>query len=114
MNSSLSVTAIITDEVTAVEIKGVGPEGWFDNDRTATGWSKKHPRDDADPEISFNLAMARALQELASKYAQQAADIAGFPIEVELDAAHPETGTAAALVHFPAADPFDLEEEVVF
>lgn len=84
MQASISVTAVVTDEVTAVELSGTTVDGFPDYDRNATGWAKKHPRDFPDTEIAFNLAMARALQQLANKYGQQAADLAGFPVEVDL------------------------------
>jgi hypothetical protein len=107
MNSSLNVTAIVTDEVTAVEILGVGVDGLVDWDRTSTGWAKKHPRDPVDPEIAYNLAMSRALQSLANLYARNAAEIAGFPVEVDLEATNPD-GSHAALIHVP----LDLTELV--
>lgn len=84
MQSSIRVTAVVTDEVTAIELYGTTVDGFQDSDRVSTGWAKKHPRDLPDTEIAFNLAMARALQQLANKYGQQAADLAGFPVEVDL------------------------------
>ncbi len=114
MNSSLNVMAVVTDEVTAVEIAGVGVDGFLDRDLTATGWSKKHPRDNVNPDIAFNLAMARALQDLANKYARTAADIAGFPVVVDLDGVEGEAGEQAAVVHFPLDNINYAENKVAF
>jgi hypothetical protein len=113
MNSSLNVTAIVTEEVTAVEIKGVGIDGFYDPDHTATGWSKKHPTDQADPEIAYNLAMSRALQTLANSYARNAANLAGFPVVVELDALTENGKDVAVLVHTPV-EYVDIEEKVSY
>lgn len=113
MNSSLHIQAIVTDEVTAVEVHGVDLDGLYDRDHSGKGWSKKHPTDPVNPDLAYNLAMARALQDLANQYGRVAANIAGFPVEVALDAENPETGEAAALAHFPA-DLFDFAEEVAY
>jgi hypothetical protein len=98
MQSIIRVTAVVTDEVTAVELTGTTVDGFDDTDRTSTGWAKKHPKDEPDEEIAFNLAMSRALQQLSNKYGQQAADLAGFPVDVALD-------EAATLVIEHAPDP---------
>lgn len=102
MNTSLNVTAIVNEEVAAVEVNGVTQDGFYDDDRKGVGWAKKHPTDSPNPEIAYNLAMARALQDLANQYARNAADIAGFPVVVDLDAYNPETDDQASLVHLPA------------
>ena len=42
--------------------------------------------------------MSRALQQLSNKYGQQAADLAGFPVEVALEL---EGGFEAYIQHSP-------------
>lgn len=113
MNSTLNVTAILSEEVAAVEITGVGIDGWLDRDRKATGWSKKHPQDVDNPEVAYNLAMARALQDLSNQYARNAANLAGFPVQIDLDAEGPDKGTHAALLHHPEDQvvEYDTEED---
>jgi hypothetical protein len=106
MQSIIRVTAVVTDEVTAVELTGTTVDGFDDTDRTSTGWAKKHPKDLPDEEIAFNLAMARALQQLSKKYGQQAADLAGFPVEVSLGL---EAGMEVYLQHTPDDDPVSLD-----
>ncbi len=104
MNTSLHVNAIISDDVAAVEINGVGLDGFLDRDRTATGWAKRHPNDEVNPEIAYNLAMSRALQQLANEYGRNAAIIAGFPVTIGLGVEAEEApGLEAAILHYPEA-----------
>jgi hypothetical protein len=106
--TNLDVHAIVTDEVTAVEITGVGIEGWTDLDLKGAGWSKKHPKDEPDTEIAFRLAMARALESLSMAYARSAADLAGFPVLVKLEGTVDPEGDPAAVLVFP--DPTELND----
>ena len=117
MNSSLNVTAIINDEVAAVEISGVTIDGFFDNDFKGVGWAKKHPTDNPNRDIAYNLALSRALQDLANQYARHAADIAGFPVVIDLEGfAEGDDGETPVLVHFPvtAVELITTDEEVSF
>lgn len=112
MNSSLNVTAVITNEVAAVEVTGVSADGLYDRDFQGTGWSKKHPHDQPNEDIAYHLAMARALQDLANQYARQAASLAGFPVEIDLDGIEYK-GEPVAIKHYPQVSD-NFEEEVSY
>jgi hypothetical protein len=88
MQTKIEVTAVVTDEVVAIEVNGVDRlgevAGWSSNAPKATGWAKKHPKDEPNTDISFNLAMARALYQLSLLYAYKVEEVADF----ELNYAH--------------------------
>lgn len=80
---NLPVTVVVTDDGAAVEIAPAHiphPNGTVDLlvHEPSTGFSKRHPKDEPDHLIAFNLAMARALNDLADRYAEAAAvDVCG-------------------------------------
>src|SRR5690606_8923316 len=86
VNSSLQITAIVNEEVAAVEVSGITPEGFYDGNFKGVGWAKRHPTDSPNPERAFYLALSRAFQDLATQYGRVAASTAGFPVVVTLDA----------------------------
>lgn len=112
-SSSLNVTAIVNEEVAAVEIHGVTIDGYFNNDLKGVGWAKRHPTDAPNPEISYHLAVSRALQNLAMQYARAAADIAGFPVVVDLGAVD-DAGEPAAVIHYPHPTAGGTTEKVAY
>jgi hypothetical protein len=116
MHSSLNITALVSPEVAAVEVHGVDVRGLYEDDMKGTGWSKRHPEDLPNEELAFNLAMARALQDLANEYARKAADLAGFPVVVDLTGVAGDDGLEAAVVHYPApiANTNTVEEKVAY
>lgn len=70
MNKTISLTALVSDESAVVEAQTSS----YSNIGTvsATGWSKKHPNDEADNETGYNLAVARALRSLADEFEKRA------------------------------------------
>jgi Domain of unknown function (DUF1876) len=78
---NIPVDVIVTDEATVAEASFVEYERARDR-QTVTGYAKKHPRDEVNAEIGFNLAVARALSALADEYAKRAAEAVGGTVEV--------------------------------
>lgn len=61
----IDVQAMVTkDAATAVVRVFGGPDG--------QGSAKRHPTDKPKPDVGLNLAIARALEDLATKYHKQA------------------------------------------
>src|SRR4051812_1077675 len=83
----IPLTVLITDEAVVAEAEAVDSTG-AGLDVSATGTAKKHPKDKPNSQIGYNLAVARALVALAGVYAQKAADLGQFP--VDLDELHVE------------------------
>jgi hypothetical protein len=80
MNKMVNLTVLLDGEASVAEARG----GTFSNigELSATGSAKKHPKDTSEPEVGFNLAVARALRALADQYekrAEQAQHFANFP-----------------------------------
>lgn len=66
MKKTFEVTALVTDESTVVEVAGTTLNGA--SPLVAKGYSKKHPKDNANGNVGYSLAVARALRELARHY----------------------------------------------
>lgn len=80
---NVEVTVLATSEATVAQARSINPgvEG-FPEQFTANGYAKKHPKDTDNPDIGFNLAVARALAELSAEYAQRAASEVHGSVEV--------------------------------
>ena len=78
MNKTIAITALVSDESAVVEVQTSS----YSNigNITATGWSKKHPNDKPDAEIGYNVAVARALRDLADKFDERAEAASSQPL----------------------------------
>ena len=75
MNKMVNLTVLLDAEARGGTFSNIG-------ELSATGSAKKHPKDTSEPEVGFNLAVARALRALADQYekrAEPAMDYANFP-----------------------------------
>ena len=70
MHKTISLTVLLDGEASVAEARG----STLNNigELSATGSAKKHPDDQADREVGFNLAVARALRALADRYEHRA------------------------------------------
>lgn len=69
MNNTIQTEAMAGDNTAVVE---VSTPGFVGGDLKGSGWAKKHPKDKPSKEVGYNLAMARALRDLADKFETQA------------------------------------------
>lgn len=77
MNKTIHLTALVSDESSVVEATGPSFHETGEGSVKATGWAKKHPKDEPDAYVGYNVAVARALRSLADEYdakANQAMD----------------------------------------
>lgn len=81
MNKTIHVTSVVSDETAAVEVNAPAFREQGEGSLTATGWAKKHPNDKPDSEIGYNLAVARALRNLADQYEKCADEAMNNPLQ---------------------------------
>ncbi|MFN2638119.1 MAG: dsRBD fold-containing protein [Gemmatimonadaceae bacterium] len=68
MNKTIYLTALVSDETAVVEASAPTRTENGEGSLSGTGWAKKHPNDKPDVEVGYNLAVARALRDLADSY----------------------------------------------
>lgn len=79
---NVEITVLSTPEATVAEARSAQMNDSLGENFTVNGYAKKHPKDKDNPEIGFNLAVARALVSLADEYAMRAAKAVGGSVEV--------------------------------
>lgn len=79
---NVEVTVLATPEATVAQARSIPGAPNFGDQFTANGYAKKHPKDTDNPDIGFNLAVSRALADLAAEYAQRAANEVHGSVEV--------------------------------
>lgn len=107
---TIPIDVTVTDEVAVAETSG--PSYGYNGSvlagavPTGRGWAKKHPNDRPNQVVGFNLAIARALQELADVYASRAAKEVGASIVVGgYEYAPPPTKGAPFTLSFTSDSP---------
>jgi hypothetical protein len=70
MNRLINVSVLLSEDATVAEARGSTLSNI--GELSGTGAAKKHPKDTPEPEVGFNLAVARALRSLADQYEKRA------------------------------------------
>jgi hypothetical protein len=79
MNKTIHMTVLTSDETAVVEATAPLLSEQGEGSVKGTGWSKKHPSDSPDQEVGYNLAVARALRDLADTYEAMADEAEANP-----------------------------------
>ncbi len=80
MNKTVHLTVLVSDETAVVEAQAPSFTENGEGSVKGAGWAKKHPNDKPDAEIGYNVAMARALRDLADKYDSRATEAMNNPV----------------------------------
>lgn len=87
MNKTVSFTVLVSDETAVVEATAPTLRESGEGSVKGSGWAKKHPKDKADQEVGYDVAMARALRALADEYDKRAEEAMANPVQhIFLDA----------------------------